>query len=109
MDFAAAFAGTFQEQAERRALVSALPEPSERIVLRKATAISQAEIAVHLGVTPPAYGLYERGESLPRDLSVLRRLLSFYLFCRGDRDEELAPGEIFSLSLNGDDRPEAVA
>lgn len=50
---------------DKRAPIPSLPEPAERIRLRKLFRTTQREIAAHIGVTRQMVNRWERGHSEP--------------------------------------------
>lgn len=55
-----------------RAPIAPLPEPRERIRLRKLFAVTQTEVAAHIGVTRQMVNRWERGHSEPANVNRTR-------------------------------------
>ncbi len=66
---------------ETHAIVSGLPEPEERVRLRRVAGYSQAQLAAHIGVTSTTFRGYELGRRVPRGWPLIR-LARFYDECR---------------------------
>jgi len=68
--------------------IASLPEPAERVRLRKLFGVTQREVAVHIGVTRQMVNRYELGRSEPGGINRTRYAELLATWARGEQERQ---------------------